>query len=128
MVVMILYTKIQRNQNPKQGQAYLCARCGTVITYSDAVVRINGTEDHSFLNPAGLRCNFTTFAYCEHVLVHDQLYVEHSWFPGYGWRFLLCSSCNQHLGWKYDAVGPATRPEDFFGVLFDAVQPEAVAD
>jgi cereblon len=86
------------------------------------MVRINGAENHSFLNPAGVRCNFTTFANCENVLVHDRLHTEHSWFPGYGWRFLLCSACSQHLGWKYDAVRPATRPRAFFGVLFDAVR------
>jgi len=122
---MILYTKIQQNQDPRSGRAYVCAACGTVITYSDAMIRINGMQVHSFLNPAGLRCNFKTFNFCEHVLVHEQLYLEHSWFPGYGWRFLICSGCHQHLGWKYDAVDAAKHPEEFFGVMLDAVQEQA---
>jgi hypothetical protein len=122
---MILYTKITRNDDPEKGQAYRCAGCGTIVTYSDAVLRINGSTNHSFLNPAGLRCNFTTFSDCQNVSVYDHLYVEHSWFPGYGWRFLFCSACHQHLGWKYDVVRSALRPAEFFGLLFDAVKREA---
>jgi cereblon len=122
---MILYTKITRNDDPEKGLAYHCASCGTIIAYADAAIGINGSTNHSFLNPAGVRCNFMTVADCENVLVYDQLFLEHSWFPGYGWRFLLCSVCHQHLGWKYDVVGSALSPPEFFGLLFDAVKPKA---
>ena len=121
---MILYTKISGNQNDKKSEAYICAGCGTFITSSDARMRINGTENHSFLNPGGFSCNFTTFTHAENVLVHDELYLEHSWFPDYGWRIVVCSACYRHLGWEYDAVRPSVLPEGFFGLLFDALQVE----
>lgn len=122
---MILYTKITRNDDHEKGRAYRCASCGTIVAYSDAVLGMNGSTHHSFLNPAGVRCNFTTFSDCQNVLIHDQLYLEHSWFPGYGWRFLLCGVCHLHLGWKYDVVRSDLRPGEFFGVLADAVKQEA---
>lgn len=116
---MIGYVKFQKDD--KDRKTYYCAQCGAFIADSGAIVRINGAEDHSFVNPAGVQCNFTTFAHCDNVTVHEDLYLEHSWFPGYGWRFVLCSICLQHLGWKYDAVRDGVRPRGFFGILIWSV-------
>jgi hypothetical protein len=62
-----------------------------------------------------------TFGHCENVVAHEDLFLEHSWFAGYGWRFLLCGICFQHLGWKYDGLNARTNPETFFGILVGAV-------
>jgi hypothetical protein len=119
---MIGYVKLQRDNDKEEPKLYLCSRCGAVITHSEALIPLNGAQDHSFTNPAGVRCNFMTFSHCDNVIVHEELFFQHSWFPGYGWRFLLCGACFQHLGWKYDAVLTAVRPETFFGVLIDAIE------
>ena len=118
---MIGYVKTTEPDDKKRS-AYHCAVCGVFITDSDAAVNINGANRHSFVNPAGFRCNFMTFVACENALEHPDLYREHSWFPGYGWRFLTCGKCFQHLGWKYDAVADHVNPRDFFGVLVEAVE------
>lgn len=118
---MLAYVKSSRDDGSTQ-RNYLCVRCGMFITESDALVRINDASEHAFVNPAGVRCHFMTFGHCENVLVDRELYLEHSWFPGYGWRFLVCRGCYQHLGWKYDAVTDAADLEGFFGVLLRSVR------
>lgn len=120
---MIGYVKFRRDDGDKNRTTYHCSRCGTFITHSGAVTRLHGSENHSFVNPAGVLCNFLTFSHCENVLEHEELYVQHSWFAGYGWRFLMCRSCFQHLGWKYDAVKAGLNPRSFFGLLVEAVEP-----
>jgi hypothetical protein len=119
---MIGYVKLQSDSDKKEPKVYHCLQCGAVITHSDALIPLNGAQNHSFTNPAGVRCNFMTFSHCDNVLVHEELFLRHSWFPGYGWRFLVCSRCLQHLGWKYDAVITGAGPETFYGVLIDAIE------
>jgi len=119
---MLLYVKSEQDDS-KNKKAYHCSRCGARIAGEDSMIIINGSDRHSFVNPAGVQCNFITFAHCENVMMDEKLYLEHSWFPGYGWRFLVCGHCFQHLGWKYDAVAPNARPQVFFGVLIASVEP-----
>lgn len=119
---MLGYIKISRDDEDKKGKNYHCVRCGAFISTSSALVAINGATDHSYVNPAGVRCNFLTFHSCDNILEHEDLFLEHSWFPGYGWRFLTCSSCYSHLGWKWDAVKQRMTRESFYGLLIEAVQ------
>ncbi len=119
---MLLHVKIKTDDKNKASKAYHCASCGTYITNSEATIKINGSEDHSFVNPAGIQCNFRTFAECENVLVSEEIFLQHSWFPSYGWRFVVCSACSWHLGWKYDTMAGKVRPKSFFGVLTNAVE------
>lgn len=30
---------------------------------------------------------------------------EDTWFPGYKWEILVCSSCGGHIGWRFTAGG-----------------------
>ncbi|MBI5248453.1 MAG: hypothetical protein HY912_03065 [Desulfomonile tiedjei] len=115
---------VKTEQDDKHKTAYHCAWCGVFICHSGALVKLNGTDSHSFVNPSGVRCNFRTFRDCENVVFHEELYLEHSWFPGYGWRFLVCANCFHHLGWKYDAARQKIELPEFFGVLIDAVESE----
>ena len=118
---MIGYVKIRVGDDDTNRKSYYCAHCGQFITDSLSIIQIEGAQSHSFVNPAGVLCNFTTFGDCENVMVHETLYREHSWFLGYGWRFVLCANCFQHLGWKYDAVREGVRPRSFFGILVESV-------
>jgi hypothetical protein len=127
IILMLLYVKSQDDGN-KSGKSYHCSRCGAWIAHENAMITRNGSEKHSFVNPVGVRCNFITFGHCENIKVDDKLHLEHSWFPGYGWRFLVCGRCLQHLGWQYDATGSDSRPQVFFGVLIDSVDPAERGD
>jgi len=119
---MLLHVRINNEDEKKQPKSYHCANCGTYITDSAAITKINGSESHSFVNPVGVQCNFRTFFECHNVWVSDELILEHSWFPGYGWRFLMCSNCSGHLGWKYDAVKKTAGTKAFYGVLTETLE------
>jgi hypothetical protein len=73
-------------------ETYQCAGCRGLVTHSDRLLRINASDRHFFLNPAG-------------------------WFPGYRWRMAFCRHCGQHLGWHYEAVSTFERPREFWGIL-----------
>lgn len=122
---MIAFIKIHDDKKNDKGAKYNCSLCGALIAYSGALIKILGSQEHSYVNPAGIRCDFLTFIECHNVLVDRQLYLRHSWFNGYGWRFLNCVGCLQHLGWKYDAVKPGVVPQHFFGLLKMAIQPSS---
>jgi hypothetical protein len=118
---MIAYVKSTRDDNENR-KNYHCAHCGILIAHGSSLIAVNGAREHSYINPAGVQCNFMTFSHCDNVIVHEDLYLEHSWFAGYGWRFLICEGCFQHLGWKYDSLGKTGRPDGFFGVLIGSVK------
>lgn len=57
----------------------------------------------------------------ENALEGQDLYLEHSWFEGYGWRFMVCAHCALHLGWIYEAVSGNVSPDQFAGLLISSV-------
>lgn len=119
---MFGYVRFQKDGNDEDRITYRCSRCGAFITDSHSLIRIQGTREHSFVNPAGIHCNFKTFSHCENIAVDSDLYLQHSWFRGYGWRFVMCRMCMQHLGWRYDAVPEGGKPRSFFGILVENVE------
>ena len=121
---MLAYLKVEEDSNKNDLKEYCCLVCGTILANSDALFRINGSHKHSFINPSGVRCNFLTFVDCRNILIDEDLYTEYSWFPGYGWRFLICQGCHQHLGWKWDATSGGRKTEGFYGLLLNAIRHE----
>ncbi|MFC1834635.1 cereblon family protein [Thermodesulfobacteriota bacterium] len=126
--IMLGYVQTSDDKDDKDPKTYHCSHCGSFITDSEALSNINGAHRHSYVNPAGIRCNFMTFSGCENVIEHEELHLEHSWFPEYGWSFLMCRACYLHLGWKYESVAEGVSPEGFYGVLVNAVEPRAVEE
>ena len=45
-------------------KVYRCFGCGGLITYSDRLLRIGTSHRHLFVNPAGVECDFYSFADC----------------------------------------------------------------
>ncbi len=115
----MLFVKLGKHD--KNEVTYRCAYCGSAISHSGLIFEINGAKEHSYVNPSGMKCNFISFLNCENVLTPPELYAEHSWFTGYGWRFLLCGVCMRHLGWKYEAIRKSKFPVGFFGLLIDKI-------
>jgi cereblon len=48
--------------------------------------------------------------------------TKESWFPGYSWQIAFCSTCSEHLGWKFQRVDGKDdndlpdRPGSFWGL------------
>jgi len=55
--------------------------------------------------------------------------LKDTWFPGYGWIPSYCSFCDQHMGWKFTKMVPATEGPDFFyGFTRRSIQISSKAD
>jgi hypothetical protein len=98
-------------------KAFRCFFCNSIVTSSDRVVTIDGSNIHCFTNPSGLRCEFQTFSSCPGALPYGHPTIEHSWFPEYRWSMALCRQCKNHLGWHYTAIAEFSKPREFWGLL-----------
>ncbi len=117
---MLLYARLPKNQCGQDFKRYYCVRCGAFLATSQEAIEQKGAARHSYINPAGIRCDFMTFSRCDNVIADERRYEEHSWFDGYTWRFLLCAHCFSHVGWQYDPLKGA-RGRVFFALLLNAV-------
>lgn len=118
---MLSYVKLGESRQRFDLKRFYCAQCGSFLTTSQNAIQLNGAFHHSHVNPAGIRCDFMTFTNCENVVADSQLYEEHSWFSGFAWRFLFCSNCLYHVGWRYDPVASRERQASFYGLLATAL-------
>jgi hypothetical protein len=84
-------------------------------------VSIHGSHQHRFLNPSGILFHFGCFAEAIGCRVVGPDSHEYAWFPGHAWRFALCASCGQHLGWHFRNGGDGS----FFGLILDRLREPA---
>eukprot|EP00472_Partenskyella_glossopodia_P005492 CAMPEP_0197524750 /NCGR_PEP_ID=MMETSP1318-20131121/9760_1 /TAXON_ID=552666 /ORGANISM="Partenskyella glossopodia, Strain RCC365" /LENGTH=212 /DNA_ID=CAMNT_0043077771 /DNA_START=39 /DNA_END=677 /DNA_ORIENTATION=- len=44
-----------------------------------------------------------------------------SWFPGYTWSILVCTTCEKmtHVGWRYESTSPENDHEQFYALIVD---------
>jgi hypothetical protein len=89
-----------------------CAACGHPVTHRNARLAVNGTYEHSFMNPHGFSFHIACFKTAPGCKQSGIPTHEHSWFKGYSWRYALCSQCHEHLGWHYIGNG-----DDFYGLI-----------
>ena len=95
-------------------RAIVCAACGAVITSAGHRIPVSGAHEHRFMNPAGILFHIGCFAHAIGCTIVGPDSLEYPWFPGFAWRFALCGSCGQHLGWHF-----RTTRESFFGLILD---------
>jgi hypothetical protein len=97
----------------------LCRACGLPITAEGSRIEVAGAVRHRRTNPAGQSFEFDCFGGAPGARPSGPATAEHSWFPGYSWRFSLCGRCGVQLGWLF--VGP---PPPFHGLISDRLEPE----
>lgn len=119
---------MKTDSDRKNRREFNCASCGAFIAQTTDLIMIEGAQSHSHINPAGLRLNFVTIGQWDNALAGQELYLEHSWFNGYGWRFMVCSRCMAHLGWVYDALTTGLSPSSFAGLLISSVNMNPVSN
>lgn len=89
-----------------------CAVCLHRITSAIESIEKLGQHEHHCTNPHGyhfLIACFGSAAGCENT---GSWVSQHSWFPGYLWRYSLCAACHTHLGWQFKA-----GQDDFYGLI-----------
>ncbi|TFH40159.1 MAG: hypothetical protein E4G96_08000 [Chrysiogenales bacterium] len=91
-----------------------CRICGTTVTTESERMRMNGSHEHAFVNPLGLLFRIGCFSGARGCLAAGEPTGDYTWFPGYTWRFAVCSNCRVHLGWCYQSGTGA-----FWGLILD---------
>lgn len=105
-------TQSQEKSLEKHDKGYLCKVCNRLITKDEQRCSMNGKQQHTFFNPAGVVFEIGCFSKAEGCSVVGNPSTEFSWFAGASWRYALCVNCLSHLGWYYE--GETTS---FFGLI-----------
>jgi hypothetical protein len=98
----------------EQKKRILCKTCSNFITSDADSISVNGSHDHTFVNPMGLRFHIGCFSNAGGCRIMGVPTAEYTWFPGFTWCYVVCSGCLTHLGWRYQSGGGA-----FFGLILD---------
>ncbi|HPC42688.1 MAG TPA: cereblon family protein [Spirochaetota bacterium] len=92
----------------------LCKTCGNPITSDEAGIAMNGSHEHTFMNPRGMVFRIGCFSKAAGCFIVGSPTDEYTWFPGFAWCCVICARCQSHLGWHYRSGGSG-----FFGLILD---------
>lgn len=98
----------------------LCRQCLQLITTAAECIEIQGSHQHTFSNPAGLLFQIGCFRRAGGCVMASAPEAQWSWFPGFSWQVVLCSSCATHLGWCYTGSG-----DFFYGLILHRLLQES---
>jgi hypothetical protein len=98
----------------KNKRKLLCKSCLNEITSEEYGIAVQGSHSHTFMNPRGIVFRIACFLNAQGCFVVGKPTLEYTWFPGYTWSHVICSSCLNHLGWHYQSGGSS-----FFGLILD---------
>ncbi len=102
------------------GRRLLCHLCEEPITADEFRIAVAGSHLHTRINPAGIRFEFGCFSQAPGAAAHGTATREHTWFPGRRWRFSVCGTCGEQLGWLFEG----SEPPRFLGLIGDRLVPE----
>ncbi|KAG4079563.1 hypothetical protein HA402_012333 [Bradysia odoriphaga] len=106
---------------------FICKHCRSKLANFNTLFAMSkqGVQS-SYCNPSGFIHETNTV----YSTLHNAVYVtgrpteEFSWFPGYSWQITSCSTCHNHLGWKFLAIKESVVPKSFFGLSGSCVMIE----
>ncbi|KFD57110.1 hypothetical protein M514_01995 [Trichuris suis] len=78
-----------------------------------------------FVNSRGVAHEIVTLRNLRGVFCFGRPASEMTWFKGYQWTILLCSSCTTHLGWKFTAEEENMEPDCFYACTRMAIAASA---
>ena len=113
----IIKEKISKKlqQDKKEDPAIRCKFCEYNITTKDSIISINGSHDHTFTNPSGIKFHIGCFNKATGCQNAGNATYDCTWFPEYNWCFTLCSNCLTHLGWYYKSK----TDNSFYGLILE---------
>ena len=99
---------------------YRCKRCNTPVAKQGSECGIGQQGARSLqINPHGYLHKVLTVHSAFNILLYGSPVAADSWFPGYLWRFCLCTTCTAHIGWSYHL--PDKDAYDFIGLRREAI-------
>lgn len=90
-----------------------CFACGANIVAERARLAVNGSHEHSFMNPSGLRFVVSCWSSAPGCIATGERSTVWTWFPGFAWQVEQCRACAAHLGWSFHAA------TSFYGLIRD---------
>ena len=106
-------------REPNKDERLLCSACSHPITRPQARTAVDGTHEHRFTNPHGVRFRIGCYAEAPGCRPMGAATDEHTWFPGHVWRIVVCANCRQHLGWSFHGRDGGR----FFGLIVERLSP-----
>ncbi|XP_012543838.1 protein cereblon isoform X2 [Bombyx mori] len=103
--------------------ALCCGSCGGEVAQREHVFPMSSHGVHSnYTNPGGYVHGVVTVTRAR-AAPGGPPSADYSWFPGYSWTVALCRDCRAHVGWRFDAIKRSLRPQQFYGLCRNYVQP-----
>jgi hypothetical protein len=93
-------------------QAVFCRDCSHPITTAQELFSIDGSQTHTFFNPAGIIFEIICFTAAPGCIIQSEASSNFSWFSGFTWRVAFCGNCFTHLGWFFES-----GESSFFGLI-----------
>jgi hypothetical protein len=105
----------ERDMAAAAGRAIVCAACRHVVTREDERLRVNGSHEHTCVNPHGFVFRIGCFGTAPGCRDAGTPTTGFTWFPGFAWSYAPCGGCAALLGWRYRGGDSAS----FFGLILD---------
>lgn len=102
------------------GNMLVCRMCGQRITTKGSRIEIGGKHTHVFFNPQGQVFEVGCFDLASGLVGGGPPTMEFTWFPGYTWQTVGCSTCASHMGWAY----ANESGNGFFGLILATLREE----
>ncbi|XP_045453726.1 protein cereblon-like [Melitaea cinxia] len=107
-----------------QKSVLCCSSCAAEIARREDIFAMSSEGVHSnYTNLGGYMHDIVTVARASNTELSGAPSTEFSWFPGYAWTIALCAACMAHVGWRFDAQRRSLRPQRFYGLCRNYVQP-----
>ena len=111
--------KLLESDDTDKHDYVFCAACSNVLGQQRDAIEVGGVHEHWCTNPYGFSFHIGCFSAAPGCSISGAPNAADSWFAGYTWRLASCSSCQQHIGWLFEASG---HTDSFFGLILDRSQ------
>lgn len=112
-------------RKPEEARDFIyCSACSTVIARQTDRFEVNGSHDHSFVNPYGYQYRIGCFREALGCSISGAPQAADSWFTGFQWQLAACSDCRRHLGWHFERGASPVGGDHFYGLILDRIQHE----
>lgn len=93
-----------------------CRACGNELADPSAICAIGGKPVQIQVNPHGVAFEVLSLSNAHGMVFRGGPVRADTWYPGYAWTIAWCAACQEHLGWRFDAIADVS-PTRFYGLV-----------